>query len=160
MGARVRLAGKGRATIEVVAETLSGKVVTVTSKTRHDDGVDFSDEGCLTKRFPLNVKFLEGPIGTSRSRLWKKGEYTRKVSALIYHPMTPQMGNQEANLLTDMEIQYRNTLLGKVELGDAMSNDPYLYVSFMDSQSDTGPMRIQWKDSKGNIYEPSEISVK
>jgi hypothetical protein len=59
-----------------------------------------------------------------------------------------------------MEIQYRNTLLGKVELGDAMSNDPYLYVSFMDSQSDTGPMRIQWKDSKGNIYEPSEISVK
>ncbi len=157
IGTRVRLAGGGKAVIEVKAETHSGKVLTVTGKVRHNEGVDFSDANILTRRLKPNIKNLAGPIGTTRVRLAKKGKNTRYFMATIYHPMLPQIGRQESNLLSSLQIHYRNTVLGKIDLSDSISTDPFISILFKDSESDLGPMTIQWKDQNGNIFQPKSI---
>ena len=159
IGARLRLAGEGRAVVNILGKTRTGKEITTTAQIKLDEGVDFSDENSLTKRLPANVKGLQGPIGTARARIWKKGKYTRQLSTIIYHPMLPQIGKKESNRLKSLNIQYHDKLLGLFEFGDAISNDPYIDVHFMDQEPHTGAIRIQWKDINGNIYEPVKVSV-
>lgn len=160
IGTRLRLAGKGEAMVNATAKTRSGKEITATGTIQVGEGVDFSDEDSLTKRLPANVKGLEGPVGTARARIWKKGKYERQFSAIIYHPMLPQIGEQRPNRLERMDIRYRGSLLGQIEFGDAMSNDPYIDIRFTDEQPGSGPIRVQWKDSTGKIFKPGKISVK
>lgn len=160
IGTRLRLAGKGQAVVNATAKTRSGREITATGIIQVDEGVDFSDEGSLTKRLPVNVKGLQGPVGTARARVWKKGKYERQFSAIIYHPMLPQIGEQGPNRLERMEIKYRGATLGEIEFGNAMSNDPYIDIRFTEEQPGSGPIRVQWKDSTGEIFEPAKISVK
>ena len=156
IGTRLRLEGEGEAVVKVIAQTHSGREITATGKIQLDEGVDFSNESSLTKRLPG----LKGPIGTARARLWGKGKYNRQFSAIVYHPMLPRIGGRGPNRLESLEIQYRGTLLGQIEFGDAMSNDPYIDVRFMDQQSGSGPIRVQWKDTAGKTFEPEKISVR
>jgi hypothetical protein len=160
IGTRLRLAGNGQAVVNAQVKTRSGKEITTTGKIQVDEGVDFSDEVSLTKRLPVNVKGLQGPVGTARARIWKKGKYERQFSAIIYHPMLPQNGEQRPNRLERMDIQYRGSLFGEIEFGDAMSNDPYIDIRFTDQQPGSGPIRVQWKDSTGKIFEPEKTSAK
>lgn len=160
VGTRIRLAGEGQATVKAVAKTRSGKVITATGEIRLDKGVDYSDESSLTKRLPMNIKFLKGPVGTAKSRIVKKKKYTRQLINTIYHPMLPVTGKQKANRLLSLEIEYRDVLLGQVEFRDAISNDPYIDIYFTDRKSDVGLVKVQWKDISGNIYKPEKINVK
>jgi hypothetical protein len=160
VGTRVRLAGTGHARVEVQAETRSGKQLVATGQIRLRQGVDFADAHGLTKRLPMNVHGLNGPVGTARSRLWAKGELARQFSATIHHPMLPAIGGHSANLLKSLDIPYRETRLGQIEFGDAISNDPYVDIKFMDSEPGVGPVEVQWRDAEGRVYQPAAINIR
>jgi hypothetical protein len=160
IGTRLRLTGKGGAVVQVVAHTRAGQEITATGKIQVDEGVDFSDESSLTKRLPMAYGRVNGPIGTTYARLKGLGEYDRQLSALAYHPMLPRIGGHGPNRFESLQIQYRGTLLGQIEFGDAMSNDPYIDVRFVDQQSGSGPTRLQWKDNAGRTFEPKEVIIR
>ncbi|MEJ2107682.1 MAG: thiosulfate oxidation carrier complex protein SoxZ [Acidiferrobacteraceae bacterium] len=160
VGTRVRLAGTGHARVEVQAETRSGKKLAATGQIRLRQGVDFSDAHGLTKRLLMNVQGLKGPVGTARARLWAKGELARQFSATIHHPMLPAIGGNRANLLKSLTIPYRGTRLGQLEFGDAISNDPYVDIKFMDIEPGVGPVEVQWRDLEGRVYEPAAINIR
>jgi len=160
IGTRVRLAGKGKSIVEVVAKSQSGEEFTGNTKIRHSEGVNFSDNNSLTKRLQMNVKGLKGSVGTTRARLLKKGKYTRIANTVIYHPMLPLSNEQKGSLLKKLVIHYRGLLLAEFDLGDAISNDPYITFSFIDWESDVGEMKVQWHDINGNVYVPDKVYVK
>ena len=160
IGTRVRLSGKGRAVVEVSAETQSGKLLSATEKKKHKGGLDYSDQSTLSKRLPFNVKFLKGPVRTSKARLVQKDRGARKISAIIYHPMLPGTDQINENTLKNMRIHYREGIFCDIDYGSAMSNDPYIDISFTDQSTAAGVISIEWIDSKGNIYKSSDITIK
>jgi len=160
IGTRVRLAGEGKSTVEVVAKSQLGEVFTGNTQIRYSEGVDFSDNNSLIKRLQMNVKGLKGPVGTTRARLLKKGKYTRIANTVIYHPMLPLNDDQKGSLLKKLVIHYRGRLLATFDLGDAISNDPYITFSFIDWESDVGEMQVQWHDTNGKVYVPDKVYVK
>jgi len=157
---RVRLAGKGHALVEVQAETRAGKKLTAMGQIRLRQGVDFSDAHSLTRRLGPIAQGLKGPVGTARARLWAQGKLARQFSATISHPMLPAIGGHKADLLKSLNIPYRETRLGQVTFGDAISNDPYVDIKFMDSEPGIGPVEVQWRDLEGRVYEPASINIK
>lgn len=88
---------------------------------------------------------------------YKKDDIVR-VDSVIMHPMdTGLMKDKEtgkyiaAHYITDVEVYYGNEKITTMQLSGSVSANPF--ISFYVKVTKSAPLKIVWKDNKGEITE-------
>lgn len=94
---------------------------------------------------------------------YKKGDVIQAQTICI-HPQDTGYGKDKegkpipAFHVTSVEVWYGEKRISDMEVHGAISKDPY--ISFKVRASHSAPLKVVWKDTKGNVFEQSaEIKV-
>ena len=89
----------------------------------------------------------------------KKGELV-EIRSLIKHPMQTGLHRDKvtdalipAHFIESVVVEYAGRIVLKASWSVAVAKDPYL--AFFVKAETTGPLKMTWKDNKGQVFEAS-----
>ena len=157
MGTRVRMASGGSNPITIQIKQLSGKVVTKTLPSGSvSKPVDFSNPDSLNVTFKGAFVFPRDEVGQPQIMVQKKkgDDSTLEIKGLLHHPMSPATEGSQGFYVNSVDVYYENEKIATFEIGDTLSNDPFLQLNVKNNGS-IGNAKMVWRDSKGLVYEKS-----
>jgi sulfur-oxidizing protein SoxZ len=109
-------------------------------------------EASKAKKSSKNNKFGKTLIKLPRS--YKKGDVI-EVKTVITHPQHTGIGKKAKprHFINSINVYYGDANIASLDTHASISRDPYF--SFKIKVTKSAPLKVIWKDNKGNIFEKS-----